>query len=126
MIDIDFFKLYNDNYGHIRGDNVTLQVSNAIKKTLNKDLVFRYGGEEFLIISTRSKKDIINDVKILMKNIYEMNIPHNYSKASNRVTISLGIATEIVKSIEDMKELIENADIKLYESKKKGRNTYSI
>ncbi|MDZ5254092.1 diguanylate cyclase [Clostridium sp. LIBA-8841] len=126
MIDIDFFKLYNDNYGHIRGDNVILQISNAIKKTLSKDLVFRYGGEEFLIISTRSKKYIINDVELLMKNIYDMNISHNYSKALDRVTISLGIATEMVKSIEDMENLIENADIKLYESKKKGRNTYSI
>lgn len=126
MIDIDFFKLYNDNYGHIRGDNVILQISNTIKKTLSKDLVFRYGGEEFLVISTRSKKDIINDVELLMKNIYEMNITHNYSKALNRITISVGIATEMIKSIKDMEKLIERADTKLYESKNKGRNTYSF
>ena len=111
MADIDYFKPYNDNYGHIRGDNALLNVSKVLKSTFKSDLVFRVGGEEFLIISSRENlNNIIDDVELLYKNIYDLNIPHNYSGVSDRVTVSMGIATTLVKSDDDLDILHETSD----------------
>ena len=127
MADIDYFKPYNDNYGHIRGDNALLNVSKVLKSTFKSDLVFRVGGEEFLIISSRENlNNIIDDVELLYKNIYDLNIPHNYSGVSDRVTVSIGIATTLVKSDDDLDILHETSDKMLYKSKRNGRNRYSI
>ena len=127
MADIDYFKPYNDNYGHIRGDNALLNVSKVLKSTFKSDLVFRVGGEEFLIISSRENlNNIIDDVELLYKNIYDLNIPHNYSGVSDRVTVSMGIATTLVKSDDDLDILHETSDKMLYKSKRNGRNRYSI
>ena len=127
MADIDYFKPYNDNYGHIRGDNALLNVSKVLKSTFKSDLVFRVGGEEFLIISSRENlNDIIDDVELLYKNIYDLNIPHNYSGVSDRVTLSMGVATTLVKSDDDLDILHETSDKMLYESKRNGRNRYSV
>lgn len=127
MADIDYFKPYNDNYGHIRGDNALLNVSKVLKSTFKSDLVFRVGGEEFLIISSRENlNNIIDDVELLYKNIYDLNIPHNYSGVSDRVTVSMGIATTLVKSDDDLDILHETSDKMLYKSKRNGRNRYSV
>lgn len=127
MADIDYFKLYNDNYGHIRGDNVIINVSKLLKSIFKLDLVFRIGGEEFLIISSRENfDDIIKDIELFYKNIYDVNIPHNYSEVSDRITLSMGIATSIVISDDDLNILHETSDKMLYKSKRNGRNIYSI
>lgn len=127
MIDIDYFKKYNDNYGHPEGDLVLEKVAATIKSSCrNLDFVARYGGEEFIIIMLNtSEKDAINLVNRIKKNIYDLNIKHEYSKVSDRLTISVGISTAHVGTNNDYNDYIKKADEALYESKQKGRNTYT-
>ncbi len=125
MIDIDYFKYYNDNYGHIKGDKVLISVSQSIKNSCSEceDEVIRYGGEEFLIISYSQDKDYIKRLpNEILKNINELNIEHNYSKVSNNITVSIGVSRGDVNSSEDYNTLIKEADKALYMSKKQGRN----
>lgn len=125
MIDIDYFKKYNDNYGHMKGDEALISVANIIKNVFKEDYVFRYGGEEFSVLSERSEMDVIKDIEKLMNDLHERDIKHEYSKVSNRVTLSIGISKATISSKKNIEELIRDADKKLYESKKKGRNRYT-
>lgn len=125
MIDIDHFKLYNDNYGHLNGDKVLFEVSKVINEVFKDDLCFRYGGEEFTIKSDKSIENLIPYLDTLMEKLYNENIEHKYSKTSDRITLSVGIASSKITQASDLVTLLENADKKLYESKHKGRNSYS-
>ena len=125
IIDIDDFKLYNDNYGHIKGDEALKNIAMLTKRVFENDVVCRFGGEEFCIISNNPKEEVINKAKNLINKLYELNIEHDYSKISDRITISLGIENAIVESNEDAESLIKITDEKLYVSKKCGKNTYT-
>lgn len=125
MIDIDYFKKYNDNYGHMKGDEALISVANIIKNVFKEDYVFRYGGEEFSVLSERPKMDVIKDIEKLMNDLHERDIEHEYSKISDRVTLSIGVSKSTIISKKNIEELIRDADKKLYESKKKGRNRYT-
>lgn len=125
MIDIDYFKYYNDNYGHIKGDKVLISVSQSIKNSCSEceDEVIRYGGEEFLIISYSQDNDYIKKLpNEILKNINELNIEHNYSKVSNNITVSIGVSRGDINISDDYNTLIKEADKALYISKKQGRN----
>ena len=126
MIDLDFFKLYNDNYGHLKGDKVLEQVSKVIKESCRKaDFVARYGGEEFIIVMLNTdKSEAINLAERIKNNIYNANIIHEYSKVSNRVTVSIGITTAHIGTNKNYDEYIQRADNALYEAKSKGKNKY--
>lgn len=126
MIDLDFFKLYNDNYGHPKGDLVLEKVATEIKKSCRKvDFVARYGGEEFIVIMLNAdKNEAINLAERISKNIYERNIAHEYSIISDRITISTGITTAYIGTNKNYDEYIEKADEALYKAKAKGKNTY--
>lgn len=124
MIDIDYFKLYNDNYGHILGDNVLLSVSNIIKKVFYKDFVFRYGGEEFLVISLLEKEILLKKLDYLFELIHNEKIIHKYSKISEQITISAGIYSQIIKNVMEVEILINEADKRLYKAKRSGRDRY--
>ena len=126
MIDIDYFKLYNDNYGHLNGDIVLKEVSQILKTVFKEDIVSRYGGEEFLIISNFSQEKIIENIKELMIELYNKNITHEYSLTSDRITLSIGIETMKICEENDMDKIIKAADEKLYNSKKNGRNIYTV
>lgn len=125
MIDIDYFKKYNDNYGHMKGDEALISVANIIKNVFKEDYVFRYGGEEFSVLSERSEKGVIEDIEKLMNDLHERDIKHQYSKISDRLTLSIGVSKSTIISKKNIEELIRDADKKLYESKKKGRNRYT-
>ncbi|CDG00974.1 Putative GGDEF domain protein [Clostridium chauvoei JF4335] len=125
IIDIDDFKLYNDNYGHIKGDEALKNIAMLTKRVFENDVVCRFGGEEFCIISNNPKEEVINKAKNLINKLYELNIEHDYSKISDRITISLGIENAIVESNEDAESLIKITDEKLYVSKKCGKDTYT-
>ncbi|MDZ5253340.1 diguanylate cyclase [Clostridium sp. LIBA-8841] len=125
MMDIDYFKKYNDNYGHMKGDEALISVANIIKNVFKEDYVFRYGGEEFSVLSERPKMDVIKDIEKLMNDLHERDIKHEYSKISDRVTLSIGVSKSTIISKKNIEELIRDADKKLYESKKKGRNRYT-
>ncbi len=129
MCDVDYFKLYNDQYGHLSGDKCLIEIAQILKKVTrkNSDIVIRYGGEEFLIILPNV--DTINAKRIaktILKKVENLKIPHSLSKTSKFVTVSLGVITTNYSQTESPKTLLEKGDQLLYQSKKSGRNTYTI
>ncbi len=125
LMDIDYFKLYNDHYGHTEGDECLKKVAGAISGVMPRceDLTARYGGEEFVCIlpETGSKGAMVVANRIL-ENVCALNIPHAQSKVADHVTISLGITTAHPELKDSAHELLEKADMALYQAKKKGRN----
>ncbi len=126
MIDIDYFKLFNDTYGHLEGDICLQKVAQIISDTVKrpKDAVIRFGGEEFLVllpyIDHQGTKLVAHQ---LVEAVANARIPHDKG-IENRVSISAGFAvwkaTDVVE--EDVAGLIEDADISLFEAKELGRN----
>ncbi|WP_016950382.1 diguanylate cyclase domain-containing protein [Anabaena sp. PCC 7108] len=126
--DIDYFKSYNDYYGHLAGDECLRQVAEAISKTCERpaDLVARYGGEEFVILLPNTDLDgAIYVSKKIQENIDKLAIPHQFS-STHQVTLSIGIASIIPQGQTPPKELIAAADEALYQAKAQGRNTYCV
>ncbi|GGJ79258.1 diguanylate cyclase (GGDEF)-like protein/PAS domain S-box-containing protein [Anoxybacillus voinovskiensis] len=126
MLDIDFFKSFNDTYGHQRGDECLQQVAKTLEQTLKRptDLVARYGGEEFAVILPNTDLNGAYTVaEQLRKNVEELHIPHAGSLISRYVTISLGVATmKPAHASDEVKQLIALADEALYKAKQNGRN----
>ncbi|MEM7726890.1 MAG: diguanylate cyclase [Cyanobacteria bacterium P01_A01_bin.45] len=125
MCDCDYFKSYNDAYGHQKGDECLFQIAKFLKKTVTRpdDLVARYGGEEFIILLPDTTLE--NAVCIAQKiqlGVKFLNIPHSQSLVSNMMTVSLGVASTVPQLNIDVKTLIEKADKALYQAKAKGRN----
>ncbi|ABM03893.1 diguanylate cyclase [Psychromonas ingrahamii 37] len=126
MIDIDYFKLYNDYYGHLKGDQCLKQVANAIKNSLSRktDIVARFGGEEFIIFFTGASAQQTLQLAELIKNNVELcQITHPKSPVSDYVTVSIGAYIKI-PSIENYaaETFIKYADKNLYKAKSLGRN----
>lgn len=125
MMDIDFFKAYNDTYGHQGGDECLQKVAVAIQNTIqrNADLVCRYGGEEFAAILPETDEDGARFVAEKIRQVIEdLGIPHTGSKISPSVTLSLGIATMIPDGNRVPADLLAAADQALYQAKQSGRN----
>ena len=125
MCDIDFFKAYNDTYGHLDGDDCLKEVAAALKNSLKReiDFVARYGGEEF--VAVLSNTDLEGATKIaetLRANVENLEIPHRLSSITPNVTISLGVAIGYANSAALPQTLIEAADNALYQAKQDGRN----
>jgi len=129
MIDIDFFKQYNDTYGHIEGDNTLKAVASVIKKSFKRpsDYTFRLGGEEFgVLLSDVDELNSARLAKMLCKDVKALKIEHKGSKVSDVVTISVGVICCIAnENIEDNR-IITRADEMLYRAKESGRNRYII
>lgn len=124
MCDIDHFKLCNDTYGHLAGDNVLRQVADSIKSTIRKsDEVFRYGGEELVIILPyQDKKHSIIVAEKVKEGIAALGI-ENIGTESGIVTISCGVAAFDIDAPENKWEVIlDHADKALYQAKNSGRN----
>lgn len=125
MIDIDFFKQFNDSYGHQAGDNCLIKVANTINESLKRpsDLAARYGGEEFVVVLPGSNEEgAIAFAEKVRQMIERLEIEHKGSNIHKKVTISLGIYTACPGESTDMEEMIENADKALYKAKAEGRN----
>ncbi len=125
MLDIDHFKMFNDTYGHIKGDACLKKVAQAIQNRVNRstDLVARYGGEEFACIlpDTNNHAALMIAERIRLA-IIDLDIPHTTSPVENRVTASLGVVTAKCYHKGDLSKLIEFADQQLYSAKESGRN----
>lgn len=125
LSDIDFFKLYNDNYGHQEGDKCLQRVAAEINSTLKRpaDMAARYGGEEFVVIlpNTDSEGAAFIAEKI-REEVIQLKIPHANSKVDQYVTLSLGVSTAAPNQGLSVETLIKNADKALYEAKEQGRN----
>ena len=125
IIDIDHFKLFNDNYGHRAGDECLKLVATTIKSLCQRgsDFVARYGGEEFTaVFSPCTLEDAIKQAERLQKAVYDLMIPHQFSPTSDYVTISVGVASSHSEGVDDENSLIEVADKNLYLAKEAGRN----
>ena len=123
MIDIDYFKSYNDGYGHGHGagDECLVKVAHQLYETLSRtsDFIGRYGGEEFVIILPEiDTQGVMLVAQKLKENIEKLDIPHEYSKVSSHVTISIGCATITPRSESNSAELLKLADEQLYKAKK--------
>ncbi|MGZ4959174.1 MAG: diguanylate cyclase domain-containing protein [Methylomonas sp.] len=124
MIDIDFFKIYNDRMGHIQGDNCLQNVAKTMRRYFRRagDLIARYGGEEFCVVAACDAEQITQLAEILRKSVEDMQMPHPGSKISSFVTISLGTATVVPDDTLEFEELLRRADQSLYLAKENGRN----
>lgn len=128
LLDIDFFKEYNDTYGHQEGDRVLAQVALCVKDALKRpsDYAFRLGGEEFgVLLKPEEPLGALKVAQKIQKSINELQIEHKKSTVLPFVTVSLGIVTKKAKEIECCEVLSKEADDLLYRSKANGRNTIS-
>lgn len=129
MCDIDYFKQYNDYYGHPTGDTCLKQVAQAIEKTLRRpaDLVARYGGEEFVIILPNTNQNgAIHVAQHIQWAILQLQISHAKSIVSQWLTLSLGIACTLPSPTTPASNLIHAADQALYQAKQQGRARYCV
>jgi diguanylate cyclase (GGDEF)-like protein len=125
ICDVDFFKLYNDTYGHQQGDECLKAVVAAIRNDVHHhdDLVARYGGEEFAVVVPRAAgKGIVSLAEKMRDHIEALRIVHERSSIGAYVTVSFGAATVVPRPGADPSELIKAADAALYEAKAQGRN----
>ena len=124
MLDVDFFKLYNDRYGHQMGDDCLRQIAPMLKAGLRRpaDLVARFGGEEFACILPETDfHDAMTLANELERSVRKLNIPHEDSKNAGVVTISLGVSTLSLSMEGDPAALLAAADAQLYRAKNLGR-----
>jgi diguanylate cyclase (GGDEF)-like protein len=130
MCDIDFFKNYNDTYGHVTGDDCLRKVSGVIKESVRRpaDLAARYGGEEFvLVLPNTDIEGAVNIAESIRHQLSDLAIPHEDSPISQFVTLSLGVTCLTPKVDSNPSVLLTAADYALYRAKELGRDqTYQI
>ncbi len=129
MCDVDEFKLYNDHYGHLGGDEVLRRVAASLAGAARRpsDIVARYGGEEFLVAlpdtdTTQGRKL----AERMLADVRALGIPHAFAKVAPVVTVSIGLATAVPDASSEFAALIEAADEALYHAKAQGRNRVAV
>nr|WP_320133668.1 diguanylate cyclase [uncultured Holophaga sp.] len=125
MGDVDYFKCFNDGYGHLMGDDCLRQVARAMADSLHRpgDLAARYGGEEFVCILPETDLEGARQVAGAIRRAVEgLRMPHSFSPVAGHVTISLGVATAWPSEISRIEDLTRQADLNMYEAKRRGRN----
>jgi diguanylate cyclase (GGDEF)-like protein len=128
MIDIDFFKAYNDHYGHQQGDDCLIKVAGALAQRLKRplDMIARYGGEEFAVILPEMDRDqSLRMAEALRQTVVGLQIPHAQSEHGEHVTVSIGLATH-TGDVGDTAQLVGMADRALYSAKRAGRNRVTM
>lgn len=129
LLDVDYFKGYNDRYGHLAGDECLQKIAQAIAQTANRaeDLVARYGGEEFAVILPETPPQGAYRVGLaILAAVAALEIPHEASLISSAVTVSAGISWLIPQPDIQETSLIETADRALYRAKQQGRNQVQL
>lgn len=129
LCDIDYFKQYNDHYGHPQGDWCLQQVAQGISSVINRpaDLVARYGGEEFAVLLPQtSSEGAIRVAQNIQQVMQELKIPHDAVAAGYTLTLSIGITSVHASKYLRPQDLIESADCALYDAKSSGRNRYVV
>ncbi|MNY92891.1 Phytochrome-like protein cph2 [compost metagenome] len=129
LLDIDYFKQYNDYNGHILGDACLKQIAQILKKSVSRprDLVARFGGEEFvLVLPDTSQASAIEVVERILQSIRTADICHSSSPLDQRLSVSLGVKTIIPTQKNDKMAFLKEVDQNLYLAKEQGRNGYVI
>ncbi len=125
IIDVDFFKRYNDHYGHAMGDHALQLVARSLRKRIQRpaDMVARYGGEEFVVIMPDTPLEGAREVAERLRiGVEGLGLPHKRSSAAICITVSIGVATTGPEAVTSAEVLMELADGRLYRAKKAGRN----
>lgn len=125
MLDVDYFKRYNDTYGHQAGDEALRRIGTALERAVQRpaDLVARYGGEEFaVILPSVEESGALVVAEAIRREVRALNMPHSANEAADRVSVSLGVATVVPRHGEAPASLVELADRALYQAKHAGRN----
>lgn len=125
MVDIDYFKQYNDYYGHPAGDKVLIKVAAALKAQISRssDMLARYGGEEFvLILPNMAAEHGVLFAEKLIAAITDLQLPHLKSKSNQVISISIGLSTYDPNQHREVSALVDAADTALYKAKQQGRN----
>jgi diguanylate cyclase (GGDEF)-like protein len=125
LCDIDYFKLYNDTYGHVAGDKCLEQVAQAIRRAVKRpaDLVARYGGEEFVVVM--SNTDVDGAVKVaeeIRREIATLKILHAQSEVGQHISLSMGVGSTVPGRFNTPEAFIDDADQCLYRAKEAGRD----
>lgn len=129
LIDVDFFKQYNDHYGHIAGDDCLRRIAGAIRRVITRtnDLAARYGGEEFAcILPMTDLNGAVMIAREIQEEVARLGVKHARSSAAEHVTVSIGIAIASSPNELSVEDLIRQADAQLYAAKKNGRNQLSF
>ncbi|MCE3043720.1 GGDEF domain-containing protein [Legionella sp. 16cNR16C] len=129
IIDIDYFKECNDNYGHLYGDECLKEIAKALTEVVKRqtDLAARYGGDEMVVILYNTSLNDSEQFAMRLKEaIDSLNIKNEYSPISNRLTVSIGVANTIPAIDDDYESLFTRADKALYEAKLNGRNCIAV
>lgn len=129
ILDVDFFKQYNDFYGHQKGDYVLESIGKRLKEVCKRstDIPFRIGGEEFAIIFIpKDKEDALNFAKLINEKIEDLKIEHKHNKASDYITASLGLYVAYADEIEISEHIYNHTDSALYKAKESGRNRFVL
>ena len=125
LIDIDYFKPFNDHYGHPSGDACLRKVAQTLAQTVKRpgDVVARYGGEEFaVLLPDTAPEGAMEIAERLRHTVADLNISHERSEVAPHVTLSIGVCTRVPGNESSIEELISGADRSLYQAKKAGRN----
>lgn len=129
MCDIDYFKSYNDSFGHQQGDLCIKQVAQCMKRVVRRpgDLVARYGGEEFaVVLPALDKEEAASIARVICQGVRDLRLPHPMSPANEYVTISVGVAAMVPTEDHAAADLVGYADEALYLAKKSGRNRIQV
>lgn len=127
MIDVDFFKRFNDHYGHLQGDDCLLMVAQALMSAVRRggDLVARYGGEEFAVVLPNAGEEAMSVAERCRAAVEALNIAHAQSGDIGHVTVSIGMSSVTPNTSIEPEDLLDSADKALYAAKNSGRNRIS-
>lgn len=126
MLDIDYFKQYNDHYGHVQGDYCLKMVAKALEKAVRRthDFLARFGGEEFVLVLPETDAAAARRVAVRCQELMAQEwIPHERSMAGKAITLSIGVGTVVPMPSDDRLAFLELVDRRLYQAKQRGRNT---
>lgn len=129
LVDIDYFKPFNDNYGHQAGDECLRKVARCLDGVLHRpgDMAARYGGEEFvLLLPFTDTRGAVKIAEQMREAIRELAISHGHSGVADRLTVSMGVASTVPSEKSNPADLINEADKALYKAKEQGRDRYVI
>ncbi|MGF1569165.1 MAG: PAS domain-containing protein [Nodosilinea sp.] len=129
LFDVDYFKAYNDHFGHQQGDEGLIAIAQAASRAVKRsaDLIARYGGEEFGVVlpnTNRAGAEIV--ARAIQRQLADLQLPHPQSEVSDYLTVSIGIASVVPSAEQSPEDLLAGADAALYQAKRRGRNRYWI